>query len=446
MHARRPSHPVILGLASGVLAIGVAVTRPSAQATNLLNPADIEYVGAFRLEQPTGPGYSTWEYSNGALAYYPKGDSTAANDGFPGSLFVAGHVYESRVAELSIPAPVNSRDINRLPTARIIQPMAHVTATISPRNGFIMGMTYIPGDGRIYFTHGQDYSDADCDASSGTPPGLGSFAPTLANPQTLGLWFLSRDGARLHPFTSLRYIMEVPQGWANSRSSGRSLATGRHRGWCPEGPNLYASAPWTLPPPAGSNIPASTLMQFGQFSEPTKWSKDHSSANAYQGGAWLTVGDKSAVIISGIIDYDKARGYYGYDNWKLPDQCDPNPQAKACTGARGWRAADPRPAFLFYNPDDLAAVASGRKPSWTPAWYARLDIGQFMFRKYPPTYLTTGADAETILPTYDRAHGIIYVTESFADGPKPVVHAFRIRSSGAPAVVPAAPASPRLIR
>jgi hypothetical protein len=447
----RRTHPTAHYLAARLSAavFAMAIIPPLlAQTANLLHPINIEYVGAFRLDQPTGPGHSTWEYSNGPIAYYPNGDSAGANDGFPGSLFIAGHVYESRVAELSIPVPVKSRNLNQLPTARILQPMTHVTGTITTRNGFIMGMTYVAREGRIYFTHGQDYSDSDCDASSGTPPGLGSFAPTLSNPQTQGLWFLDKNGTRLHPFTSLRYIMEIPQGWADSRLDGRSLATGRHRGWCPEGTNLYSSAPWASgsSPAPGSNVPTSTLMQFGQFSETSKWSKDHSSANAYQGAAWLTAGEKSAVVISGIIDYDNARSYYGYDNWKLPNQCDPNPEANGCTGGRGWRAADPRAALLFYNPDDLAAVAAGRKQSWTPEWYARLDIEQHMLRNYPPTYMTTGADAETILPTYDRARGLLYVTESFADGPKPVVHVFRVTSTRSPAVLPPAPGNLHLIR
>jgi hypothetical protein len=61
---------------------------------------------------------------------------------------------------------------------------------------------------------------------------------------------------------------------------GRSLKTWRHRGWCPKGPNLHSSAPWgngSVPAAPGSNIPASTLMRFGQFSEPAKCSKDHNS-------------------------------------------------------------------------------------------------------------------------------------------------------------------------
>jgi hypothetical protein len=393
----------------------------------LIYPDAISYLGAFRLEERWAPNYSTWEYSNGPLAYYPQGDAMGPEDGYPGSLFMAAHVYASKVAELDIPAPVKSRTVDGLPVARVLQRMTDVTASLPDKNGFIMGMTYVPSQDRIYFTHGSDYSDSDCDPSN-SPPGLGSFKPTLSNPDTKGLWFIAADGATLHPFTSLRYIMEIPQPWADENLQGRSLATGRHRGWCPEGTNLYASAPWAERKVlrSGTTVSAATLMQFGDFPDTAKWSKEHSSANAYQGGAWLTSGEKAAVIISGIIDYDRDRSYYGYENWKHARQCDPNPKAAGCTGQRGWRAANPKPAFLFYRPRDLADVANGLKRPWEVEWYAKLDLSSYMLRRYLPTMLTTGADAEDILMTFDRSRGLIYVSESFADGPKPVVHVFKV--------------------
>jgi hypothetical protein len=399
-----------------------------AQATTgLIAPDRISYLGAFGLEEQWAPDYSTWEYSNGAVAYYPDGDPTGPGDGYPGSLFMAGHVYSSKVAELEIPVPVISRSVSELPVARVLQPMTDVTAGLPGKDGFILGMTYMPSQGRIYFTHGQDYSDSGCDPSN-SPPGLGSFKPTLSSPATNGLWFLAVGGATLHPFTSLRYIMEVPQAWADANLKGNSLATGRHRGWCPEGTNLYASAPWTTanPRPPGSKIPAATLMEFGDIDTPSKWSKEHGRANAYQGGAWLTSGNEAGVVISGIIDDDPSRGYYGYDNWKSPSECDPNPEAKGCTGARGWRAAAPKPALLFYRPSDFADVVKGRKKPGEVAWYAKLDLSKYMLRSYPPTLLTTDGHAEDLLMTFDRSRGLIYISESFVDGLKPVVHVFRL--------------------
>jgi hypothetical protein len=412
-----------------IAAVAWLLTFPSlvAQvAPDLIAPSDVVYLGAFRIDTPPpATGYATWEYSNGPLAYYPAGNPGGPPDGYPGSLFMAGHVYESRVAEIEIPTPIASKTLASLKTARIIQPMTNVLQAVPNRSGFIMGMTWVASQGRVFFTHGQDYSDSDCDPA-GSPPGLGSFAPKLSDPQTQGLWFLAKNGTTLHPFTSLRYIMEIPEPW-RSQLNGAGIATGRHRGWCPEGTNLYASAPWARGSvAAGGPVAATTLMEFGSFTEPEKWSREHSSANAYQGAAWLTSGSKSAVIITGIIDFDPTRSYYGYDDRKLPPQCDPDPKAKGCTGDRGWRASDPRAAFLLYDPRDLADVAKGRKKAWQVSWYAKVDVSPYMLRRYNAGMLTTGADAEDILATYDRDRRLLYVSESFADGLKPIVHVFRI--------------------
>jgi hypothetical protein len=358
------------------------------------------------------------------MAYYPDGDPGGAADGFPGSLFVAGHVYQSMVAEIDIPKPSTSRTISALPVARLLQPMTDVLAPLAHKRGFIMGMAWSPSAQRIFFTHGTDYSDADCDPADAYP-GLGSFRPTLSQPETQGLSFLSVKGERLHPFTSLRYIMEIPEPWRSTL--GRGLATGRHRGWCPEGTNLYAFDPQGAAAASLSpEVPAVPLMQFGAFTAPERWSRDHTGANAYQGGAWLSKGARGAVAISGTVDFDPARGYYGYADWKLPSECDPDAEARGCLGGRGWRAAQPHPAILLYAPDELVATARGRLRPWQPRWYARVDLSPYMFRKYSPTALTTDGDAENILMTFDRARGLLYVSESFVDGARPAIHVLRL--------------------
>ena len=66
------------------------------------------------------------EYGGNAMTFRPGGDPAGGPDGFPGSLFVTGHDRMpygevpdgSRVAEISIPAPVASRDVSALPVAR----------------------------------------------------------------------------------------------------------------------------------------------------------------------------------------------------------------------------------------------------------------------------------------------------------------------------------------
>ena len=89
-----------------------------APAPGLLQPADFEYLGAFRLpiggERPL-----TFAYGGNAMTFNPDGDPSGAGDGFPGSLFITGHdrlAYGelpdgSQVAELDIPIPVISGSV-----------------------------------------------------------------------------------------------------------------------------------------------------------------------------------------------------------------------------------------------------------------------------------------------------------------------------------------------
>jgi len=48
----------------------------------LVQPADFQYLGAFRL--PEGSNGSDWNYSGYGAAYYPEGDPKGPNDGYPG--------------------------------------------------------------------------------------------------------------------------------------------------------------------------------------------------------------------------------------------------------------------------------------------------------------------------------------------------------------------------
>jgi hypothetical protein len=390
----------------------------------LIDPTAITYLGAFKVPDTDDGTYGTFNYSDAAIAYYPNGDSTGAADGFPGSVFINSHPYASKVAELTIPAPSTSRTLSSLPVAQILQPFASVKNAA----GFIMGMTYIASENRFYYSSSDDYLDGGCMAinlaSPAMPPALGSFGPNLNSPATQGAWYLSVNGTVLHPYQTSRYLMEVPKSAADASFGGRTLMSGRHRGWCStNGPQLYSWATVGASPPAAKTaIPAKTVLQYGTDAQSVS---GFSPTNNYQGAVWLTSGSQSAVVISGVMEYDTARAYYGYDNWKVSTQCDgivPFP----CTGTRGWRAADPRPAFLLFNPADLAAVAAGTKQSSQVQPYARIDLKPYMLKAYPATMNVNSSDGETIVSTFDRARGLIYVTETRVDGLKPVVHVFRV--------------------
>ncbi|MBU0702665.1 MAG: hypothetical protein KKC18_02220, partial [Chloroflexi bacterium] len=60
----------------------------------LIQPADLVYLGAFRLpDTPGTPDNVGWEWSNwaSAMTYYPDGDPDGPDDGYPGSIFGVGH-------------------------------------------------------------------------------------------------------------------------------------------------------------------------------------------------------------------------------------------------------------------------------------------------------------------------------------------------------------------
>ena len=91
----------------------------------VLTPDNVEYLGAFRL--PEASGGSNWEYSGQGLTYYPDGDPDGPDDGFPGSLFGFGHDHHVQVSEISIPAPVISKNPDDLNTAVTLQPFADIS-------------------------------------------------------------------------------------------------------------------------------------------------------------------------------------------------------------------------------------------------------------------------------------------------------------------------------
>jgi hypothetical protein len=87
--------------------------------------------------------------------------------------------------------------------------------------------------------------------------------------------------------------------------------------------------------------------------------------------------------------------------------------------------------FLLYDPADLARVAAGELQAWEPQPYAQVRIDDVLFHNpsgVEPDMLGTGEQRRFRIgeAAYDREHGLLYVLELFADGARPVVHAWRI--------------------
>jgi hypothetical protein len=400
-----------------------AISCPGAVWAGLVQPSDLEYLGAFRL--PGASGGSSWEWSGGGLAYRPDGDPGGAGDGFPGSLFGIGHDWQNYVSEISIPAPVISagKDPAQLNTAGTLQPFS------DPRGGIAIpgdeydfirgGLACLParGDqtsGKLYFTWGRHYNYERVATH-------GWCNLDLANPEPAGLWFA---GPQRMFSEANDYMFAFPQDWAAANLGGMELASGRFRdgGLAGMGPTLFAFAPWQSgnPPPAGTELPYQTLLQYSIDFDGMP--ADHilngySHSDEWSGAVWLSAGDRAAVVFVGTKGLGDT--WYGYQDGTRHDDCQPN--CPDSLGERGWWASEARARFIFYNPDDLAAVARGDTPPYGPQPYAYLDVDQHLYRSnYLNQWSRLGAAA------FDREHGLLYVFERQADGDKALVHVWKV--------------------
>ena len=403
--------------------------------SGLVLPEDLTYLGAFGL--PEGSNGSNWEYSGYAMTFFPDGDPSGPEDGFPGSLFAVGHDHQQYVSEITIPEPVISLTENlvELNTAETLQGFHDITGGAF---GYLeiprAGLAYLPpqGDqssGKLHFAWGQHFEDE-------WPPTHGWSELELSSADTAGPWHI--EG--FSNYVTNDYLFEIPEDWSSTYTSGQRLATGRFRDghWSGLGPALFAIGPWTEgdPPPAGATLENVTpLLLYGEqlegaleidisgehsmitFSEPDEWS----------GGAWLTVDDKSAVIFVGT----KALGesWYGFSNGVVypisgdPDEVYPDVPPWP-HDARGWWSEDIAAQILFYNPADMAAVAEGELETWEPQPYATLDIDDYLLdpgydHERQKRYLVGAA-------AFDRENGYLYIMERRADEERSIVHVFQV--------------------
>jgi hypothetical protein len=385
----------------------------------------LAYLGAFRLPDAPGmPDNVGWEWSNwaSAMTYYPDGDPDGPDDGYPGSIFGVGHDQTQYVSEINIPIPVNSpgKNVEELDTAETLQEFHDIRGDLfgemeMPR----VGLAYLPlqgeqatggrGDlpGRLYFCWAPHLDEG------ATNPSHGWCEPDLSNPQPAGPW---RIGDYWN-YATTDYIFAIPQAWADAYTPGMYLVTGRFRdgGQGGKGPSLFAYGPWNEgnPPQPGATLSAVPLLLYGDiYEEGSPATNNYHHSDEWSGGAWLTAGDRSAVVFVGT----KGQGdcWYGCadgtDEPPWPDDCD-----------RGWWSSSFVGQIIFYDPTQLAAVARGEMETWEPQPYATLDVDEHLYHvESSQQWHHVGA------ASFDRERGLLYVFEPLADGDKSLVHVWRV--------------------
>jgi len=435
----------------------------------VINPDALEYIGAFRLpggeERP-----QTFAYGGNAMTFNPDGDPTGAQDGFPGSLFVMGHDRipygelpdGNQVAEITIPAPVISRNIEDLNTAEFIQGFQNVAAGHFAEYDEIpkTGMQYLdrPETGpKIHVAWGEHLQGEEY-------PTHGWFNPTLADPEFYEGWFIGNQDL----YSVNGYMFEIPSAWADVYTGGRYLATGRMRdgGQGGMGPVIFAYRPWNAdgsPMSLGTRLEEVPLLLYENAyntEEVVRAMNGYQHPDEWSGGAWLTTQSGSQAVLFAGTKSNGEKYWYGYVNPAGPQYACVDSQvtgfttcrnadgtacqqgdfsgccdepAGNCASNRGWWTTRFDAEFIFYDPADLAKVAAGQMESWQPQPYASLDIDEYLYLNPPEWELIEigwGDQRRSRLGdiSFDRENGLLYVLELFADGTKPVAHVWRINS------------------
>ncbi len=395
-------------------------------STELVRPQDLEYMGAFRL--PEGPEEIAWSWGGAAMAYYVDGDPGGPADGFPGSLFGTGHDWNQYLSEISIPPPVisASKNVEDLNTAATLQDFQNIRGDFYDYLDFELpraGLAYLPPQGgqttgKLYFSWGQHYQWESAGGSHGWAE------LDLSNPQSAGTWYIGE----FTYYSVNDYIFPIDPTWAAAYTPGMLLATGRFRdgGWSGQGPSLFAYGPWLAgnPPPPDTRLDTVPLILYGDtFEEPSELTmENYSHADEWNGGAWMTAGDRSAVIFVGTKGVGET--WYGFANGVVWPDDPPYPEVPDYPNDdRGWWSTATQAQIIFYDPADLAAVARGEMEPHQPQPYATLDVSPFLFNQHSSQqkYLLGAA-------SFDRERGLLYVFELFgdADWDRPLVHVWRV--------------------
>lgn len=435
---------------------------PPADSGAIIQPDDLTYLGAFRLPDD-GERPRTFEYGGNAMTFRPGPD--LENDGFSGSLFISGHDRMpygelpdgGQIAEVSIPAPLLSRNVADLPQAEFLQNFHDVLVGRFREIDDIprIGLLYLdtpPSGPRLHVAWGQHIEPAPTVATHAW------LSPDLSTSDFRGEWFIAGESW----YSVNDYMFEIPVDWGNTYLGGRIIATGRFKdgGWSGMGPALVAYRPWDEygnPPPAGAAIESTTVLRYASSTETEgieRCLSGYQHPDEWSGGAWLaTPSGKSAVIFAGAKSLG-TKYWYGYVNPASPElpcvdadvtdfitcriangsACPPQDfnECPGHNGIRGWWTTRWETWFIFYDPADLARVASGEIAPWQPQPYAVMNLDERMFfnpSSVDPDLLGSGSQRRYRLGdvAYDRANGLLYVLELFADGAKPVVHVWRVK-------------------
>lgn len=376
---------------------------------------DLKYTGAFRLPATASNG-DTFEIGGHPVAYNPARNS----------LFIGSRL--GKLAEVSIPTPVNSAEVTALPRAGYLQGFfepteGHIASLGSGAavDGILVYGSRLYGTGSIFY-----------DADNAQTVSHFSRSVTLSQPSFAGwsqVWEAKKAG-----FVS-GFMALVPAEW--QAALGGPAITGQfgipivwRTSW---GPSAFAFDPTQI---GNATVPATPLLYYSSEHQTLgSWSGANPTygATAQAGGVAIIAGTRTILYFgrNGIGPYCYGNGT---GNQSLHGTIGPD-GAHWCydptNSDKGQHAYPYRYQIWAYDLNDLAAVKRGEKDPWEVLPYG---VWPFSLPIPEPSVRITGIG-------YDSATQTIYLSQMRAEkdgyANRPVIHVLKVGGvAGSPLPAP----------
>lgn len=383
----------------------------------LVQAEHLEYRGAFRVPLEAGiPSEEHFSYGGRALCYHPANDS----------LFLTGHVYYQKVAEISIETPVLSSTLSELPRATLIQSLEDPTdghrAEIGPDGSAVSGV-HIGG----LWLHGSELIGSVYmyyDAGGGAERSHFRTGTDLsASDDFEGMFRLGS----MNPGFLAGYVTAVPVEWQSL--FGGPLISGQcglpivGRGsW---GPSIFTFDPSLFG--IETPVPVQPLVYYtGEHATLGEWD-NQSVENHYYNmssevhGAVFPAGTRSVLIFGrqgmGVPHYGQGTNDPSLHLQPVPGGgevyvYDPADSSK---GTHCW----PYAYFVWaYDAAQLAQVRAGTLQPWELIPYAVWEM-ELPFAGPSSSHRFGGA-------AWDAENRTIYLSQYLAEGGLPVIHVYQL--------------------
>jgi hypothetical protein len=403
--------PLLMGVSTQSLSHSPERPRvaPVADPTSAprLASTDIVYLGGFRLpaEEVDGASFS---FGGSPVAYNPANDS----------LFVGAR--GSRLAEVTIPAPVNSPRVADLPFARFLQPFRDPTEgrlrDVATDGAYVSGL--LVHDGRLYGSGVIFY-----DANNAQELTHFSRSLKLADASVKGMY---RVGDKGKAGLVAGYLAAVPPEWQSAL--GGPAITGQccipivsRTSW---GPAAFAWQPAELGTAPTARV--SPLVYYtGEHPTLGLWegSNETYGAAIAMGGVVIPPATRTMLFVgrNGIGPFCYGDGTADRSRANQTSASGERLCYDPTSSDKGQHAYPYRYQFWAYDLNDLAAVKAGKKAPWDVRPYG---VWPFDVPTPEPSKRIGGVG-------FDAARRLLYVAQMSADQDgyayRPIIHVFRIQ-------------------